>query len=63
MTDARTGTEGQCDSEVWVAANIERAELREQAWRVHKDNLEVEERRYQGELAHIDDVYKLRTGG
>lgn len=46
-----------------VAANIERAELREQAWRNHKANLEDAERRYQAELSHIDEVYELRIGG
>jgi hypothetical protein len=52
----------QVRRERWVSANIERAQLREQAWIEHKSNLEAEERRYQAELAHIDTVYELRTG-
>jgi len=47
----------------WVGANIERVQLREQAWNTHKSNMEAEERRYQAELAQIDRVYKLRTEG
>jgi hypothetical protein len=46
----------------YVSANLERVALRKQAWDDHKNRLDVEERRYQAELDHIDDVYELRMG-
>ena len=50
------------EQERYAAAYDERTRLREQAWEQHKNYLEVEERRYQAELKHINDVYALRTG-
>jgi hypothetical protein len=50
------------NSDRYVSANLERVALRKQAWDDHKNRLDVEERRYQAELDHIDDVYELRMG-
>jgi hypothetical protein len=46
-----------------IHAETERLQLIQQAVSQHKDRLAAEMRRFEEELSHINDVYKLRTGG
>lgn len=45
------------------AAEQERSVLRDQALRGHEERIQAEMRRFRNELAHIESVYILRTGG
>ena len=44
-----------------AAADKERAELRDQAFRDYADRIAAEGRRLQNELEHIDRVHAMRT--